>query len=118
MWQDLVDQQEKWIGGQLIDFGDSMDRAVGFYKNGPITTTITGFELTDNLFMVNGKDFSCGGSRSVVAVIPGAPDNGLALGGYGGHKFHIVQPTGCRGGEDGTQTDTEGSDKGAGTDAE
>ena len=89
MWQDLVDQEEKWLGGTLIDFGDEFDRRVF----GPVSesTPIVGFELTDTHFHVLGKDFDCGGSRGCVGRTSEVVDNGLALRGYGGHKFHIVQ---------------------------
>jgi len=92
MWQDIVDQVDKWIGGKLIDHGDSMDRLL--LKEGllPAETIITGFSLTEEFFTVNGETFDCGGSRDIVGICGEHVENGLALRGYGGHRFDIVKP--------------------------
>lgn len=95
MWQDIVDQKERWIGGKLIDYGDHMDRVI-FAKNGkftPMETTITGFNLTEKWFGVVGEDFECGGLRDIVGLVNVKVQNGLAFVGYGGHRWDIVQPT-------------------------
>lgn len=98
MWQDLVDQKDKWIGGKLIDHGDSMDRrllAIGISQHTkfPAETTIVDFNLTDEWFSVVGEDFECGGSRECVGIGSDKVENGLALCGYGGHRFDIVKPS-------------------------
>ena len=92
MWQDLVDQEDKWIGGKLIDHGDFEDRAEPKTAGLPAQTVITGFKLTDDYFEVEGEDFNCGGSRSILGISPEHLKNGLVLKGYGGHVFCIVRP--------------------------
>jgi len=93
MWQHIKDHEGEWVGGTLRDYGDSMDRAI--MGGAPMETTITGIELDDHWFGVKGKDFSCGGARSVLGI--GAPsfpmdDNSLCMIGYGGHEWHIAKP--------------------------
>lgn len=92
MWADLVKQHAKWVGGTLIDHGDSMDRAI--LKEGilPAVTIIKGFKLTTDYFEVIGEDFSCGGSRDTLGITGTHVENGLAISGYGGHRFDIVKP--------------------------
>lgn len=93
MWQELVDQKDKWIGGKLIEHGDPMDRAMMKEGTFPMETTIVDFNLTDEWFGVVGEDFECGGSRECVGISGTRVENGLALYGYGGHRFDIVKPT-------------------------
>lgn len=95
MWQGIVDQKDKWIGGRLIDHGDPIDRVL-FAKDGdftPLETTIVDIKLTDEWFGVVGKDFECGGSREFVGLTNVRVENGLAFIGYGGHRWDIVQGT-------------------------
>jgi len=93
MWQHLIDQKEKWIGGKLLDYGDSMDRCM-FPDEIPMTTEIVDFILDDEYFFVVGKDFRSGGLRSVVGIMTHGsfpiPQGGIAIFGYGSHEFHIV----------------------------
>lgn len=98
IWEQMVDQQAKWIGGTLVDDGDSMDRRLGMVPDGGMVTTITGMEFKpcgDNamMFSVIGADFTCGfntqyggidGSRCV--------DGRMAFSGYGGHTWYIKEP--------------------------
>jgi len=101
MWAELVQQKDKWIGGQLIDYGDEMDRRlnVNRMKDGtyPMKTAITDMVLTDEVFEVIGKDFSCMGNRQYLGIEPNPefelPKDGIAFSGYGGHEWHIVKPT-------------------------
>lgn len=96
MWDDLVKQKEKWIGGKLMDYGDSMDRRL--FKEGtfPSETTIVDIELTDEQISIKGEGFSSGGSRKYIGIVGssqfGYPKNGLVFNGYGGHEFHIIKP--------------------------
>lgn len=95
MWQQLVDRQTEWVGGTLVDFGDSQDRAI-FPDELPARTRIVEFELTPTQFNVRGENFSCGGGREYLGIV-GTPrfpidGNGLAIEGYGGHEFHILKP--------------------------
>ncbi len=92
MWQDIIDQKEKWIGGKLVDEGDFMDRADPKTPGLPMETEIVGFELTDEYFEVKGRDFNCGGTRDILGISPEHVDNGLVLRGYGGHIFSIIMP--------------------------
>jgi hypothetical protein len=91
MWQDLIDQKDKWIGGKLVEHGDSMDRALMKEGTFPMETEIVDFKLTDEWFGVVGKDFECGGHRSVVGLTGIKVENGLAISGYGGHRFDIIK---------------------------
>jgi len=92
MWQDLIDQKEQWIGGKLIDHGDAMDKALMGDQYEPMETEIVDFELTEQWFGVKGKEFDCGGSRAVVGICGEHVENGLAIHGYGGHRWDIVKP--------------------------
>lgn len=92
MWRNLVDQKDKWIGGKLIDHGDKMDRAMLKPEALDAETVIVDFKLTNDWFGVVGVDFECGGSRECVGIVSEKVENGLALCGYGGHRFDIVKP--------------------------
>jgi hypothetical protein len=93
MWQQLVDQKEQWIGGKLIEYGDSMDR--NLLKLKPIETELLDITLDEERIMFIGKDFQCGGSREYMGISGSpqfsVPANGLAIEGYGGHEFHITK---------------------------
>jgi len=91
MWQELIDQKAKWIGGKLIDYGDSIDRIILREDEFPLETKILGFELNENWFGVIGKDFKCGGSRKHVCITDDHVENGLAIVGYEVHRFNIVR---------------------------
>jgi len=94
MFQDLVDQQEKWVGGRLVSYHSFPDR--------PLATKISGFKLTDSWFEVQGKDFNCGGPilvdkpRETLTIVQSPSDGALALGVHerAGHRvyhgFHII----------------------------
>ena len=93
MWQSLIDQKERWIGGRLICYGDSTDRVV-FKDRIPIETEIIDLTLNDESFYVLGKEFRCGGSRKYVGLATQplfpVPEGGLAFQSYDSHEFHIV----------------------------
>lgn len=95
MWQELVDQKDKWIGGTLKEFGDSTDRRIMKPELIGIETIIVDFVLTDDRFEVVGEDFSCCGARDYLGITgqPRFPVNGegLAISGYGGWEFHITR---------------------------
>jgi len=88
MWQDLVDKEEKYIGGKLIEYPDSIGKALGYKIE---ETTITGFSLTDEWFEVKGKDFNCGGSREHLGVMNNQKEKGLVISGFGGQLFQIIE---------------------------
>ena len=91
MWQQFLDQKDKWIGGMLQDFGDSMDRRMGYEGEKATISDITlepngedsaffGVHTDKGLF---GFDVSVGG-------IGGDKEHPwLTFSGYGGHKFRI-----------------------------
>lgn len=58
MWEELVRQKDKWIGGVMTDFGYSSDRARGDVPEGGIETEITDIQITENQLTFVGKDFS------------------------------------------------------------
>jgi hypothetical protein len=88
----IVDEKEKYIGGTLQDGGDVIDRAVS-KQSLPFRTEIINMTLVDNYFMIYGKDFDCGCHTDHLSTQHGMlwPDHGVALYGYGNHKFTIVQ---------------------------
>lgn len=88
MWKDLMDQENKYIGGKLIEFPDRINSAMGYKKE---ETTIIGFSLTDEWFEVKGKDFNCGGSREYLGITNNQKEKGLVLTGYGGFAFQIIE---------------------------
>lgn len=89
MWKEIVEREKEWIGGKLIDYGDSMDRTIGEPTH---ETTITGFKLTDDWFEVSGERFSCGGNRKHLGISSlDQNGKGIVLSGYGGHKFKIIK---------------------------
>lgn len=88
MWKELVDQEKEWIGGVLIDYGDSIDRNLGAT---PQQTTIIGFKLTDDWFEVKEEKFCCGGNRRFLGLSPNQNGNGITISGYGDHEFKIIK---------------------------
>lgn len=93
LWSQFVERKAEWIGGSLEDFGDPMDRRMG-YKGG--ITEITDIILRENgedsaWFEVSGKDLSCGfdvGFGGIIGGIKEDPD-WLTFSGYGGHTWRI-----------------------------
>ena len=98
MWSQFVENKEKWIGGSLEDFGDSMDRAFGMLDDErleEVLTEIVDIELKSNgtdsaMFNVVGKNFTCGFDVEVGGVTAGE-DGWITFSGYGGHKWRIKE---------------------------
>lgn len=94
MWEELAAQKGKWIGGQLIDYGDSFDRAISGGKPGK--TILKDIVLSDDAITFVGEDFDICGSRAIAGIVEKGmsdfpiPANGLAFRGYAGHEFHII----------------------------
>ena len=91
LWGQFIDRKEEWIGGILEDFGDSIDRQIGYERMKAIIEDIT---LCPNgeesaFFSVKGKDFSCGFDVSVGGIGGDQEEGWLTFSGYGGHKFRI-----------------------------
>ncbi len=92
MWQDLIDQKDKWIGGKIIDYGDFGD--VFFGRDKPSETKIVDFKLTDDTIEFVGEDWPIKYNREYIGLSSIKVANGLALSGYAGHRIDIVKPTG------------------------
>lgn len=91
-WSQFVEGKEKWIGGILEDFGDSMDRRM-LGEDAHFITEITDIILAPNgtesaMFLVNGKGFSCGFDVGVGGVTAGE-EGWITLSGYGDHTWRI-----------------------------
>lgn len=90
LWQQFVQNAEKWIGGTLQDDGDSMDRRMGAERSG---TEIVEVQLRPNgddsaFFAVIGKDFECGFDVKYGGVTSGET-GWITFSGYGGHSWRI-----------------------------
>lgn len=90
LWGQFVEKQQEFIGGTLEDFGDSMDKRMGFE---PMQTTIKGIELTPNgddsaFFLVKGEKFDCGFDVKFGGVV-GGEEGWITFSGYGGHTWRI-----------------------------
>lgn len=93
LWSQFIEKKEKWIGGTLKDFGDSMDRSMG-YEGG--TTIIKDIELVPNgktsaYFRIIGKDFNCGFDVQHGGISSEGEEGWLTFSGYGGHKFAVKE---------------------------
>ena len=97
MWNQFIEKKEEWIGGTLLDEGDSMDQGLGLAGEEGSRTKITDITLTPNgetsaFFSIVGEDFNCGfdvGVGGISCQPKGEP--WLTLSGYGGHTFHICK---------------------------
>ena len=98
LWGQFVERKEEWIGGLLLDEGDSMDRAL--CGENSVATEITDITLEPNgddsaFFSVEGKDYGCGFDVSVGGISGVQVKTGwLTLCGYGGHTWHIKKAEG------------------------
>ena len=93
MWSQFVEQSDQWKGGVLEDFGDSMDRRMGFEI---MTTIIKSIELKPNgkdsaMFCINGEDFNCCGDVQFIGITAGE-EGYITFGGFMGSKFRIKKP--------------------------
>ena len=92
MWSQFVKRKNEWIGGQLKDIGDSMDRRLGC---GVVETEITNIKLEPNgddsaWFEVSGKEFNCGFDTQCCGIQELGKD-WIVFSGYGGHTWGIKQ---------------------------
>ena len=95
LWSQFVEGKDKWLGGILEDFGDSMDKALGLPTD-DMVTEITDIKLEPNgnknaWFEVSGKVFNCGFSTDVGGVM-GGEEGWITFSGYGGHRWRIKKP--------------------------
>ena len=91
LWSQFVEGKDKFIGGILEDFGDPMDRHMGFK---PMRTEIVDIILQPNgktsaFFSVTGKDFGCGFDVGVGGIYGGGEEGWITFSGYGGHEWRI-----------------------------
>ena len=90
LWSQFVKNKERWIGGILEDFGDRLDRQLGFKS---CKTEIIDIRLRPNgeefaFFEVAGKDFSCGFSTDSGGITSGE-EGYITFRGYAGHTWRI-----------------------------
>ena len=93
MWSQLIEQKVKWIGGKLLDEGDSIDKMMG-YK--PKITLITNISLKPNgedsaFFSIVGEDFTCGFDCKYGGISGDQVSGWLTFSGYGHHVFKIKE---------------------------
>lgn len=90
LWSQFVEGKEKFVGGTLEDFGDPMDRHMGFKAAKTEITDITLLPNGNNsaMFSVVGKDFTCGFDVHVGGVTAGE-EGWITFSGYGGHEWRI-----------------------------
>jgi len=93
LWSQFVERKEKWIGGTLQDFGDSIDRTFGFSS---ASTKITDITLKPNgtdsaFFCIEGKDFGSGFDTQYGGISGFQEPGWLAFSGYGSQKFRIKE---------------------------
>ena len=91
LWGQFVDRKEEWIGGELEDFGDSMDRGMGYEGTKAIIKDI---ELRPNgeesaFFEILTDKGGFGFDVSVGGIGGDQKEPWLTFSGYGGHKFRI-----------------------------
>ena len=92
LWSQFVRAKDEWIGGELVDYGDSFDRATGYH---PSSTGIVDVALEPNgeksaIFRIIGERFECAFDVEV-GGISGEQEKEpwLVFAGYGGQKFKI-----------------------------
>lgn len=91
LWGQFVKGKNKWIGGILEDFGDSLDKTLG-YKG--MKCIITDIELIPNgkdsaFFSVVGDLFSCGFDVKTGGVSGKGDEGWITFGGYLNHVWRI-----------------------------
>ena len=94
LWSQFVERKDEWIGGKLVDSGDSHDRMFSGNES-PASTKITDIQLIPNgkesaYFQVVGEDFGCGFDVGLGGVV-GGEDGWITFSGYGGHRWQICQ---------------------------
>uniref|UniRef100_A0A6H1ZV88 Uncharacterized protein n=1 Tax=viral metagenome TaxID=1070528 RepID=A0A6H1ZV88_9ZZZZ len=94
LWSQFAEQKEKWVGGVLEDFGDSMDQRI-FGSEAHARTEITDITLEPNgpgsaMFFVTGNNFSCGFDCGVGGITSGEK-GWVTFSGYGGHTWRIKE---------------------------
>lgn len=91
LWQQFVDRKREWIGGELEDFGDSLDRAIGMES---IKTEIVDIALIANgndsaIFCIIGRDFTCSSDVQNFGIAQNSEKDWITFIGYCNHKWRI-----------------------------
>jgi len=93
LWGQFVERKEEWLGGTLEDFGDGMDRAMGFKgARGIITDIVLRPNGKDSAyFEVSSDGWGCGFDVKVGGISgdPNNKDGWITFSGYGGHTWRI-----------------------------
>ena len=88
----LFNEEDKWIGEELQDWGDAHDKII-FKDQIPMRTSITGMKMEIDYFEITGKDFSCGNRiRDLIIIIHN--DDKVELRGFNEHQFSIERKGG------------------------
>lgn len=95
LWSQFVENKDEWIGGMLVDEGDSFDHNFGLTDQ--IGTKIEDITLTPNgsdsaAFNVVGEGFSCGFDVRYGGITAGK-EGWMTFSGYGGHIWRIQKPS-------------------------
>ena len=103
LWGQFIDRKEEWIGGELQDEGDEMDKTIAALakKELIITTKILDIRMIPNgkesaYFRVIGEDFTCGSDVKYLGITGDATaikKGWLTLSGYGNHIWRIKKAT-------------------------
>jgi len=91
MWQQFVQRKREWIGGTLIEQGDSLISAEHASKTEIEDITLEPNGIDSAAFSVIGKNFTCAGDVSNLGIVgwrPFGPDF-LTFQGYAGHTWGI-----------------------------
>ena len=96
LWSQFIEQKDKWIGGTLVDFGDSMDVRLGMIDKLGMKTKIVDITLLPNgidsaYFSIEGEGFGCGFDVHYGGISGEQQEGWLTFRGYGGHKFMIKE---------------------------
>lgn len=87
MWNELIAQKEKWIGGRLVDSDSDMPDLM--------ETVLLDIRWEDHgggpesFIEFVGQDFTCGGDRESVGLSPHSPPGSLRFSGPYGLEFTV-----------------------------
>ena len=99
MWQDLIDKKADWIGGWLIEEDcDSPALAETELVDIRWADPAEVGGLPEDYIEFVGKDFTCGGRRSILGIPPhGHPQDGIRFASPYGMSFMLVKKGGVIG---------------------
>lgn len=102
VWDRLISQKDKWIGGLVFDQGNYMDddrRGDFNYKRPEQTGAIKDLKLEPSgkelaKFTVEAEGFSITEEISVLSIDVKTKPGTIMFAGFGGHKFEITPKAG------------------------